>query len=130
MLLFVLWIGRGSNSSQVSVGTALSKPTQHFPAMDVQRQCARVLRASVPDEMGKYDCFPLGNAFFLFTHQGFILSMSIIMQLCMWKSHIPCSNTEHKGNLRFSDMGHPKLLGCSHAVFPGQPPQENFYLEQ
>lgn len=64
MLLFVLWVGRGSNSSQVSAGMALSKPTQHFPAMDVQRECAHVLRAPVPDEMGKYDCFPLGNAFF------------------------------------------------------------------
>lgn len=46
--------------------------------------------------------------------------------------HRPWRGTwgEHIGHLHFSDMGHPKQLGCSHVVFPGKPSQENFYLEQ
>lgn len=84
LLLFVPWTGRGSNSSQLSAGTALSKSTQHFPALDVQRRCAHgvcVLRVPVPDEMGKYSCFSLRKCLFLFAQQGFILFMSFIMQL-------------------------------------------------
>lgn len=110
-----------------------------FPSSGCAPGMVCVLRAPVPDEMGKYDCFPLGNAFFYSLIKD-------LFYLCHLLCSCACGNPmllflaqtqsmegdmgEHIGHLQFSDMGHPKLLGCSCVVFPGKPSQENFYLEQ
>lgn len=86
------------------------------------KECA--LRAPVPDEMGKYHCFPLGNAFFyslikdLFYLFCLLCSCACVhVEISRYHSmykHRPWRGTrgEHIGHLCFSVMGHPKLLGC------------------
>lgn len=60
-----------------------------------------VLRALVPNEMGKYNCFLLGNAFFIRSSRIYFIYVIYYAaaHVCMWKSHviILCLNTDHGG---------------------------------
>lgn len=78
---------------------------QHYPAPGVQGcVCLQVLWAPVPDKLGKYNLFLLGNAFFVHSSRIHIIYFGFFaaaahLSVCMQKAQVTllCSNTDYGG---------------------------------
>lgn len=102
-----------------------------------------VLRDPVPDEMGKYNCFPLGNTLFYSLIKDLFYLCCLLCSCACVHMEISCyhsvfehrpwgGSTQGTSNFQvvFIPISIPSCWDCSHVFSPGKPSQENFDSEQ